>query len=279
VLKTHPVHPVVKPSASAKAADDEGDDLHWKTAITKVSPNEIRLRGYKIDELMGQISFSQAIYLTIAGVLPSPEVGRVLDAIFVASIDHGATPPSALAARTSASTGAPYNAAVAVGLLSINKHHGGAIEDSMRMILSALKIGETENIPVGEAAARLVGRYQAEKKRLPGFGHRIHTDDPRTKKLLSIAQENGVAGAAVAMVQSIADALAQSGRTLPINVDGAMGALLLDIGIPPELGNTFFMIARVPGLVAHVFEEAARERPMRRIHPTDHEYDGWIPEE
>ncbi len=285
VLKARPVYvlpnvqPAARPPTPARAADDESDNLHWKTAITRVAPNEIRLRGYKIDELMGEISFSQAIYLTVIGTLPTPEVGRVLDAIFVASIDHGATPPSALAARTSASTGAPFNAAVAVGLLSINRHHGGAVEDSMRMILAALQTAESEQLSPEEAAARRVASYKAEKKRLPGFGHRIHTDDPRTGRLLSIAQENRVAGAAVTMVQALGSALALSGRALPINVDGAMAALLLDIGIPPELGNTFFMMARVPGLVAHVYEEATRERPMRRIHPTDHEYDGRMPPE
>ena len=275
VLQAHPVRPVAKP---AKSADDEGDDLHWKTAITKIAPNEIRLRGYRIDELMGTISFSQAIYLALTSKFPSPQVGRVLDAIFVASIDHGATPPSALAARTSASTGAPFNAAIAVGLLSINQHHGGAVEDCMRMIGSALNIAQADNLLPDMAAERLVANYRADKKRLPGFGHRIHTDDPRTKRLLELAQTNGVAAEAVAMVQAIAEALARSGRRLPVNVDGAMAAVLLDIGIPPELGNPFFMMARVPGLVAHVHEEMTRERPMRRIHPTDHEYDGWLPD-
>jgi len=81
------------------------------------------------------------------------------------------------------------------------------------------------------------------------------------------------------MMQSIGESMARDGRKLPVNVDGAMAAVLLDIGIPPELGNPFFMIARVPGLVAHIHEEMTRERPMRRIHPSDHEYDGWLPEE
>ena len=213
------------------------------------------------------------------GKLPSPEVGRVLDAIFVASIDHGATPPSALAARTSASTGAPFNAAVAAGLLSINKYHGGAVEDCMRMIQAALTTAEQGPLSPDAAADQLVAAYRAEKKRLPGFGHRIHTDDPRTKRLIALAHESNVAGAAVTMVQALAGALERSGRTLPINVDGAMAAVLLDLGIPAELGNTFFMIARVPGLVAHVYEETTRERPMRRIHPSDHEYDGPLAEE
>lgn len=274
VLKARPVHPVAKPTR----LDDEGESLHWKTAITKVSPNEIRLRGYRIDDLMGSISFSQAIYLALTGKLPSPEAGRVLDAIFVASIDHGATPPSALAARTAASTGAPFNAAVAAGLLSINRYHGGAVEDCMRMIQSALAVAERENLTPDEAADQLVVAYRADKKRLPGFGHRIHTDDPRTKRLIEIAEVSGVASAAAAMVQALAGALARSGRALPLNVDGAMAAVLLDLDIPPELGNTFFMIARVPGLVAHVYEETTRERPMRRIHPSDHEYDGPMPE-
>jgi succinyl-CoA synthetase alpha subunit len=279
VLKSRPVVPVAKPVPKPASGDGE-DNLHWSSAITKISPNEIRLRGYRIDQLMGQTTFSQAIYLALTGKLPSEPVGRLLDAIFVSSIDHGASPPSALAARTAASTGAPFNAAIAAGLLSINKHHGGAVEDCMRVIGRALDMARGETLSPAEAADQLVSEYRAAKKRLPGFGHRLHTHDPRTARLLDLAAEAGVSGEAVAMVGALAEAIARGlGRTLPINVDGAMAAVLLDLGIPPELGNTFFMMARVPGLVAQVYEEATRERPMRRIHPTDHDYDGPILDE
>jgi citrate synthase len=61
---------------------------------------------------------------------------------------------------------------------------------------------------------------------------------------------------------------------LPINVDGAIAAILVDLEIPPDIGNAFFIMARIPGLVAQIFEEQTRERPMRRIHPTDVSYDG-----
>jgi len=270
IVQSRKVIPVSKPEP------DEAN-LHWKTAITEIKPNEIRLRGQRIDELMGKITFSQAIYLALTGKLPSEPVGRLLDAILVSSIDHGASPPSALAARTSASTGAPINAAVAVGLLSINKHHGGAVEDCMRLIQSALDCAREGNLSSAEAADKLVEAKRAAKERLPGFGHRVHTNDPRTARLLELAAEAGVAGAAVAMVEALRESWArQSGKPLPINVDGAMAAVLLDLHIPIELGNTFFMMARVPGLVAHVYEEQTRERPMRRIHPTDHEYDGPV---
>lgn len=279
VLKNHSVHAVAKPAPRPAPTPDAADNLHWTTAVTQIVPNEIRLRGHRIDELMGSATFSQAIYLALTGKLPSEPVGRLLDAIFVSSIDHGASPPSALAARTAASTGAPFNAAIAAGLLSINKHHGGAVEDCMRLIQSALDSAKAENITVPEAADRLVTNYREQKKRLPGFGHRVHTHDPRTARLLELATAAGAAGEAVMMVEALADAIARHTRPLPINVDGAIAAVLLDIGIPPELGNTFFMIARAPGLVAQVHEEMTRERPMRRIHPTDHDYDGPIAEE
>jgi succinyl-CoA synthetase alpha subunit len=260
---------------SAQAVAPAQNGLHWKSAITEIKPNEVRLRGYRIDELMGQLTFSQAIYLTLTGQMPSPEVGRIVDAMFVASIDHGVTPPSALAARTAASTGAPMNAALAVGILSINQHHGGAIQACMEMIQEVLKRAKDQSQSLDEAAFGLVAAYKESQRRLPGFGHRIHTQDPRTARLLGMADTLRLSGQGVAAVRALEAALAARGSSpLPINVDGAMAAILLDIGIPPELGNTFFMIARLPGLVAQVHEERTRERPMRPIHPTDHEYDG-----
>ncbi len=260
----------VKPEAARPVTE-----LHWKTAITQIKPNEIRLRGHRIDRLMGQVGFSQAIFLALTGELPSPEVGRLLDALFVSSIDHGATPPSALAARTAASTGAPFNAALAAGLLSINQHHGGAIEVCMGVIRQALEAAHHQPQEYAQAAVGVIESWRGAGKRLPGFGHRIHTADPRTARLRQLAHSLGLAGEGIAMLRALEEALAaQTGRPLPANVDGAIAAVLVDLDMPAELANTFFMMARLPGLVAHVHEEMTRERPMRAIHPTDHEYDG-----
>ena len=254
-------------------------DLHWTTAITSIQPNQVRLRGYRIDELMGRVTFGQAVYLALKGELPSPQVGRLMDAMLVSSIDHGATPPSALAARTAASTGASLTASIGAGVLSINRHHGGAIEDCMRLVLDGVGRLDQGRAPA-EAAAEMLDELKAQGKRAPGFGHRIHTDDPRTRRLLALADEWGLSGKGVTMARALEDALEKSlGRRLPLNVDGALAALLVDLGFPPELGNAFFVIARVTGLAAHVQEEMTRQRPMRAIHPTDHEYDGPAPRE
>jgi citrate synthase len=251
------------------------EDLHWKTAITSVQPNKIRLRGYAMDQLMGKISFSQAIYLVLKGELPSPEVGRLMDAIFVSSVDHGAGPPSVLAARTVASTGAELHAAIAAGVLAISRYHGGAIEEGMNFFLAIGRRAGEKKISEEEAAKEILAEMKARGERASGFGHRVHTQDPRTEKLFSLAEELGLAGACVRIARTVESVLKETlGKPLPINVDGAIAAVLGDLGIPPEIGNAFFIIARVPGLVAHIQEERTRMRPMRKIHPSDFEYDG-----
>jgi citrate synthase len=251
------------------------EELHWKTAITSVQPNKIRLRGYALDELMGKISFSQAIYLVLKGELPSPEVGRLMDAIFVSSVDHGAGPPSVLTARTVASTGAELHAAIGAGVLAISRFHGGAIEEGMNLFLAIARRTQEKNIAESEAAMEVLAEMKARGERASGFGHRVHTQDPRTEKLFSLAEELGLAGGHVRIARAVEKALKESlGKPLPINVDGAIAALLCDLGIAPEIGNAFFIIARVPGLVAHIQEERTRMRPMRKIHPSDFEYDG-----
>jgi citrate synthase len=251
------------------------DELHWKTGITSVAPNEVKLRGYPIDKLMGKISFSQAIYLVLKGELPSPGVGKLLDAIFVSSVDHGAGPPSVLAARTVASTGAELHAAIAAGVLAISRYHGGAVEEAMSLLEAVARRTAEKKISEEDAANQILAEMKARGERASGFGHRVHTRDPRTEKLFALAEELKLAGPHVRIARIVEKALRESlGKALPVNVDGAIAAVLCDLGIPASIGNAFFIIARVPGLVAHIQEEKTRMKPMRKIHPSDFEYDG-----
>ena len=246
----------------------------WNTAITRVEPNKVAVRGYDIAELMGRVSFGAAVYLIVTGELPSQAIARLMDAILVSSIDHGATPPSALAARSVASTGATLSASVAAGIMSINRHHGGAIEDCARQLKAIADRAARESISIDEAAARTLATMREAGERMPGFGHRLHTKDPRTARLFELAREAGVNGVHMQAASAVEKAFANAKKSLPINVDGAIGAILADLRINPAAFNGIFMIARTPGLVAHVIEEQTREKPMRRIDPVNHGYDG-----
>jgi len=249
----------------------------WTTAITKIEPNKVAVRGHDIAGLMGTVSFGAAVYLILTGNLPDERVGKLLDAILVSSIDHGATPPSCLAARTVASTGASLSQSVAAGIMSINKHHGGAIEDCARYLAAQLGAAKQEECPIDHIATREVARIKSSGERISGFGHRVHTKDPRTARLFELAAAAGLTDAPtthIGAARAIERAFAAIGKPLPINVDGAIGAILADLKMDPKVFNGIFMIARTPGLVAHVTEEQTRERPMRRIDPVNHAYDG-----
>lgn len=250
-------------------------DETWKTAISKVEQNSILLRGYRIEQLIGAVSFGEAVYLTLRGELPKRNEGRMIEAILVAVIDHGPTPPSSLTARTIATTGAELNAAVAGGILAISHYHGGAIEECMQALHEAVEFQRQKNVSLQEAAQWMVQSYRRAHRRIAGYGHRLHTDDPRTKRLFELSDELGLTGPYIQMATAIESAMKQAyGKDLPINADGAIAAILCDMDFPPVLADAFFMMARVPGLVAHVVEERSRFKPMRRLHRTDIEYDG-----
>jgi citrate synthase len=129
-----------------------------------------------------------------------------------------------------------------------------------------------------EIAEILVKESKDKKRRILGFGHRIHTSDPRTKRLFYIAEKMNIIGDHISLSIAIEKSLEKSvGKKLPINVDGAIAAIISDMGFDWRLGKAFFLLGRVAGLTAHVFEEQSRFKPMRRIFSVDCEYNG--PEE
>ncbi len=260
--------------ADQPPASEPRADLRWATGISHVRPNQIAVRGYDINALMGRVPFAHALYLLWVGELPSPAVGRLIDAILVCSMDHGPTPPSVLTARTVASTGAPLGSAIAAGVLALSKFHGAAVEDCMRMIqavVARVAAGEARSDAARAALADLAVRGE----RASGLGHRLHTTDPRTAHLFELARDVPVAGEHIAALEAIQGALAaDKGRTLPINVDGAIAAVLCEIDFPVTLANALFIIARVGGITAQAHEEQRRMKPMRRISPADVVYDG-----
>jgi citrate synthase len=252
--------------------------MEWKTAITKIEPNKISIRGYPVDELMGNMSFAHVIYLLLKGELPDRNVAEIIDAVLVSSIDHGTNPPSCLAALNITSGGAPLNAAVAGGILAISKAHGGSVEACLVTIEECLDKTRKDGLDIDNATRGIVEEYRKKKKHISGFGHKIHTQDPRTDRLLVMARERDLSGKHIDALLAIGRAIVESlGRELPLNVTGAIAAVLGGIGFSPAVANAFFLIARVPGLIAHICEETERYRPLRTIDPTGSTYDG--PEE
>jgi len=243
----------------------------WKTGITDIGPGKINVRGYKITDIMEKLSYAETVYLILKGELPSKAEAELMNAILVASIDHGASPPSVLGSRTVMSGGNSLNAAIAGGVLVIGDTHGGAIEQSAKIMQEWAAKGSEPDA----TAAELMVWLKENKRRMPGFGHRIHKVDPRTAKLFEIAGRHGYSGKHIELCKAIEKAMEKKlGKKLPINVDGAIAAVISDMGFDWRLGKGFFIISRVPGLLAHTYEEMTREKPMRKLGPMPFEYDG-----
>lgn len=249
----------------------------WRTALTCIRPNSIAVRGYPLDEMMGRLSFAEAVYLLLMGELPTPAIGRMLNAILVSSIDHGVTPPSTLASRNVATTGAPLKDCAAAGIMALGPYHGGDLESCMRTLDHGLSLVRS-GLTLAQAADQQVEECIRQGTMPPGFGHRFHTRDPRAVRLFHMVMELELEGEHVHMIRALEQALARQkeriGHVLPINVDGAIAAISADLGFANELGNAIYMISRLPGLLAHAHEEKTREKPMRQIDPKDHVYDG-----
>ena len=260
---------VAEPRRERRRSDE------WRTALTCIEPNKILVRGYPLDEVMGRLTFGEAIYLLFMGEVPSPSMGRLMEAMLVSFIDHGVTPPSTLATRNTATAGAGMRACVAAGLLGFGKHHGGDIETCMQFLDTGLELVR-RGASYREAAERLLHEQVHRDETPPGFGHRFHTRDPRAARLLQMALELEVEAEHIQMIRAVEIVLNQSGdeRPLPVNIDGAIAAVCGDLGIPPSVANGLFLISRVPGLAAHAEEERVRQKPMRQIDPKDHRYDG-----
>ena len=244
------------PWSNAGATSREAPTSKWRTALTCIEPNKILVRGYPLDEMMGRLTFGEAIYLLLMGEVPSPAIGSLMEAMLVSFIDHGATPPSTLAARNTATTGAPLRACVAAGVLGLRplsrrRHRELHAVPRHRARAGAQGRVATARPPSGcveqtawtadEAAARLrpplPHARSARRAAVPdGAGARgrgrAHPDDPRRRDWSLNERADGE-------------------RTLPVNIDGAIAAVCGDIGIPPSIANALFIISRVPGIAAH----------------------------
>ena len=248
----------------------------WRTAIVDARDGHIRIRGYDIASLMTGRSFTDTIFLLHQGRLPNAAERALLDAILIGVADHGSGAPSCAAARLAASGNRQsVSSAVAAGILAVGDDHGGAGSGCMETIAAGLARAKAESLPLDEAARRTVAETRAAGKRLAGFGHRVHTTDPRTAILFDLARQGGVAGDGIRFVEALERAIAQEVKPLPINIDGALAGVLHDLGFTPAFGRLVFIIGRVAGLTAEVAEELTRERPMRIKIPV--EYDGTPP--
>lgn len=220
--------------------------------------------------------FASLVYRAVTGEREVDEKKSLLiETMVTACVDHGVTPPSAQACLIAASVRADYAMAVCSGVGAITDVHGGAGRDAAGFFMEVRARSEGGGISLEKATEEMIREYRENKKRIQGLGHRVHTNDPRREVLWNRAKKYGQAGKCLEVSEIVSEIFsAVSGKSLPINVDGVIGAIVADMGVDIDLAKALFILGRVAGLSAHYFEEIATQRPMRRINFGDAVYEG-----
>jgi citrate synthase len=250
------------PAMAGVSAEELVDEARrwWQTEIIDVRPGEIALRGYPIQELIGNVGFVDTIWLMLRGELPSREQAELFEAALVASVDHGPQAPSIAIARMATTCGVPVNGAMASAINVLDDVHGGPGQQCMELYLEIeAELGRDGDL---EAAARVVVQRHRDAgvRYIPGFGHRFHPLDPRTPRLLSLvdsaAAEGIVEGRFAAIGRAVEDAIgAGRSQRIPMNVDGVTAVIYCELGLTPEVGRGVFILARSVGILSHAIEQ------------------------
>ena len=225
------------------------------THIATSDATSITIRGQSlVDDLIGRRSFTEMVYWLTVGREAGPRETKVLDACLVTLMEHGFTPSAMIARIVADSVPEQIQVPMAAGLLAIGSVFVGTMEGTARLLAEGIDAPDPQAWARETAAA-----YLDTKRPLPGFGHPHHKpDDPRSPRLFAVAREAGVEGRYIALLETLAAAVdAHAGRHLTVNATGAIGALLLEIGVPVEVMRAMAVISRCGGLAGHIVEEHA----------------------
>lgn len=227
-------------------------DIAWST------PDQINVRGLDLpSQILGHMTLADYSFLQLTGRAPTDDEGRVYNAILMTLVEHGLT-PSALAARLTY-IGAPeaLQSAVAAGLCGLGSVFVGSTETSAKMLTDALPLDEPDAGDLDGHARAIVSGFTSRREIIPGIGHPLHKPvDPRAPRLFEIAKEASFSGRYVELVQKVAaEAERQTGKELPVNATGAIGALSSELGFDWPVIRGFGVMARAVGLVGHILEE------------------------
>ncbi|WP_224089884.1 citryl-CoA lyase [Arthrobacter sp. StoSoilB13] len=257
------------------------DTNAWETDIGEVEKDDVIIRGHRLSQLIGNTSYSEMMYLVLTGKRATPGQARVLDALLVSVMEHGISPSSTIT-RMLASYGVPIQVGIAAGVTTFGDIQGGAGQQLALKLQSVVhriaEDGEVTDESLQRAAKEIVADSRARREPLEGFGHPQHGADPRFPILMGIAKEEGVFSHHSTLLAHLEHELSQAvGRKIPANVDGAIAALILDLGFTWETTRIFLVAPRSVGLAAHYLEEVAQGNTWRHVPADQVNYTGPDP--
>ena len=244
-----------------------------KTNIGWSNASSITLFGRDFPaEILGHLNLGDMGFLELTGRLPTSAESIMFNAMVVTLVEHGITPSAIVARMTYLGAPESLQGAVAAGLNGLGTVFVGSIEGTAKMLYEAMP-KPLEQADFQAIARSVAASFQERKAIVPGIGHPFHKPiDPRTPRLFQIAAETGFDGPYLKLVSTIADEAGKlSGRSLPVNATGAIGALCCQMGFDWKICRGLGVMARAVGLVGHILEETRNPMAAKIWHSVEAE--------
>ena len=224
-----------------------------RTGIAKFDETSITWRGMDlVKDLLGNHSFTEVLYFLSTGRMPNETETKIFDLCLITLMEHGITPHAIVTRLVRDCNPDQVQIAMSAGLTCVGDVFSGTMDGCGKLLESGLNENDK-----GEYCRRVVDEYRTARKRLPGFGHNFHKpDDPRSQRLLELAERAGAKGDAIALLRILSEEVDKAfGRHITINATGALAALLIEIDIPVAIMRCIAVVSRAGGLVGHVRED------------------------
>ena len=215
-------------------------------------------KGKPVVEADRSVSHAANFLLMLNGTAPSQTAERAFDIALILHADHELN-ASTFAARVTAATLSDRHSAItsAVGTLK-GPLHGGANEAVFKILM--------EIDGAGADPVEYVKSMLAQKKKVPGFGHRVyHTEDPRATHLRQMSRDLGHSSGNPKWFDysNKIEQFIKAEKKLNANVDFYSASTYHTLGIDVDLFTPIFAVSRVSGWTAHVIEQLDDNRLIR----------------
>jgi citrate synthase len=215
-------------------------------------------KGKAVVEPDRSLSHAANFLLMLNGERPSKTAEKALDIALILHADHELN-ASTFAARVTAATLSDMHSAItsAIGCLK-GPLHGGANEAVFHIFEAIDRSGSD---PVAYVKAML-----AQKKRMPGFGHRVyHTEDPRATHLRQMSKDLGRSSGQTKWFEysQAIEEFMKGDKKLNANVDFYSASTYRALGIDVDQFTPVFAVSRISGWTAHVIEQLNDNRLIR----------------
>ncbi len=241
---------VVEPLIRTTISDDRGEEPRYRG----YAASELCEKGYGMEDVIGLLWNKK---------LPTKEESEIVRRIIMISADHGPAVSGAYGTILGACAGIDMPQAVSAGMTMIGPRFGGAVTNAGKYFQKGAK-DFPNDIP---------GFLAWMKKNVgpvPGIGHRVKSlknPDKRVKYLISyVKNETSLHTPCLDFALEVEKVTTAKKDNLILNVDGTMGAILMDLGFPIHSLNGFFVLARTIGMIGHWIDQNEQNSRLIRLY-------------